>query len=152
MNEKNQRKYEELKKKQQEHMKIKKWQSNSLFMECIQKIDKIDIIPETQCELLLNRVEDIIPITLAGHVDWNKMKHERETISYRQIENYLETHENYYVIWNNCDLPIIKCDLQSIIEHFVDFETVDFSYLAISEDLNVILEAVKFGYVNMGIL
>ena len=63
MNEKNQRKYEELKKKQQEHMIIKKWQSNSLFMECIQKIDKIDIIPETQCELLLNKVEDIIPKT-----------------------------------------------------------------------------------------
>ena len=152
MNEKIQRKYEELKKKQQEHMKNIKWQSNELFMECIQKINKIDIIPETQCERLLNRVEEIIPMTLSGHVDWNKMKHGRETISYGQIENYLETHTNYFVIWNNCDLPIIKCDLQSIIDYHVDFEAVDFGYLAISEDLNVILEAVKFGCVNMGIL
>ena len=151
LDKKTKKRNEYLKKKKQEEIKKNKWRNNVLFMECIRKIGEANIISDGYCKSLLERLTNIISINSAGHVDWHEAKCDKSVVEYNQLSDYVDVSKQYYIIWDDYDLPVIKCRLQYIIDNFEDIEAVTFSCLVISEDFKVILESKKFGYINIGI-
>ena len=152
MNEDTKKRYELLKKKQQEQMKSSKWQHNNLFMECVQKLNEVEMISDEQCKLIIGKISAMISLYSSGHINWSDTKYKKNRIAYSQLGNYVDTLKDYYIIWDNYDLPAIKCKLQYIINNSDDVEAVSFSYLIISENFNVIMESEKFGYLNVCII
>ena len=152
MNEDAKKRYEYLKRKQKEQIKLYKWQHNNLFMEFVKKIDEIQIISDDECKLLIDRFSGSILFYSSGRINWNDSKWKKNKVSYLELGNYVDSSKDYYVIWDNYDLPVIKCKLQSIINNADDIESVAFSYLIISEDYKVIMESEKFGFLNLCII
>lgn len=151
LDDKNQKRYEYLKKKKNEEIEQNKWRNNELFMDFIQKIDDVNVISDGYCKLLLERLTNIVSINSAGHIDWYEAKCDKGVVEYDQLGDYVDVSKQYFIIWDDYDLPVIKCRLQSIIDNVDDIEAVTFSYLVISEDFKVILESKKFGFINIGI-
>lgn len=152
MNKETKRRYEYLKKKHQEQLKLNKWQHNALFMEIVNKISEISIISDNESKLLIERLSSFFSFYSSGHINWNESKCKKKKVSYVELSDYVDISKDYYVIWDNYDLPAVKCKLQSIINNVDDVEAVAFGYLIISEDFKVIMESEKFGFVNMCIL
>lgn len=152
MNEDAKKRYEYLKRKQKEQIKLYKWQHNNLFMEFVKKIDEIQIISDDECELLIDKFSGSILFYSSGRINWNDSKWKKNKVSYLELGNYVDLSKDYYVIWDNYDLPVIKCKLQSIINNADDIESVAFSYLIISENYKVIMESEKFGFLNLCII
>ena len=152
MDENAKRRYEYLKKKNQEKNKQERWENNTLFMECIQKIGDFKMISENECEQLLEKISLAIPFFYSGHIKWDETKCEKKIVEYDQLKNYIDVSKYYYVIWDDYEIPPIKCRLQSIIDNVDDVEAVSFGYLIISDDYKIVLESKKFGSVNFGIL
>ena len=152
MNEDAKKRYAYLKRKQNEQTKLYKWQHNNLFMEFVKKIDEIQIISDDECKLLIDRFSSSILFYSSGRINWNASKWKKHKVSYLELGNYVDLSKDYYVIWDNYDLPVIKCKLQSIINNADDIESVAFSYLIISENYKVIMESEKFGFLNLCII
>ena len=152
MNEDAKKRYEYLKKKQHEQIKLNKWRHNKLFMEFVKKIKEIEIISDDECKPLIDKFSDSISFYSSGHIDWNDSKWKKNKVSYLELGNYVDSSKDYYVIWDNYDLPIVKCKLQSIINNADDIEAVAFSYFIISEDFKVLMESEKFGFLNLCII
>ena len=152
MNEDAKKRYEYLKRKQNEQIKLYKWQHNNLFMEFVKKIDDIQIISDDECKRLIDRFSGSILFYSSGRINWNDSKWKKNKVSYLELGNYVDSSKDYYVIWDNYDLPVIKCKLQSIINNADDIESVAFSYLIISENYKVIMESEKFGFLNLCII
>ena len=152
MNEDAKKRYEYLKKKQQEQTKLNKWQHNTLFMEFVKKLSEISIISDDECKLLIERLSGSVSFYSSGHINWDDSKCKKNKVSYIELSDYVDTSKDYYVVWDNYDLPAVKCKLQSIINNADDVEAVAFSYVIISEDLKVIMESEKFGFLNMCII
>ena len=152
MNDDAKKRYEYLKKKQQEQIKLNKWQHNNLFMEFVQNVHEIDIISDDEYKLLIERLSDSISFYSSGHINWNDSKCKKLKVTYLELSDYIDISKDYFVIWDNYDLPVVKCKLQSIINNVDDMEAVAFSYLIISDDFKVIMESEKFGFLNMCII
>lgn len=143
--------YEYLKKINQKKLKEKKWKNNVLFMEFLQSIKEIKIISEKQSKEILDNVYNRFNLYDSGHVIWNTFKGKQEIVSYSDLTKYINIDNNYYIIWDNNDIPMIKCTLKSVIANVDDTEAVSINFLIVSEDYNIILESKKTGYVHMGI-
>ena len=152
MNDDVKKRYEYLKKKQQKQIQLNKWQQNNLFMEFVQNINEIVIIPEEKYKLLIEKLPSSISFYASGHINWKDSKCKKNKVSYLELSNYVDVSKEYYVIWDDYDLPVVKCKLQSIINNVDDVEAVAFSYLIISEDFKNIMESEKFGFLNMCII
>ncbi|MBP3801656.1 MAG: hypothetical protein J6I85_06530 [Clostridia bacterium] len=144
--------YEYLKRINQEKIKENKWKNNVLFMEFIQSIKEFNIIFENQSKEILDNVYNRFNLYDSGHVIWNNFKGKQEIVSYSDLTKYINVDNNYYIIWDNNDIPMIKCTLKSVIDNVDDTEAVSINFLIVSEDYNIILESKKTGYVHMGIL
>lgn len=123
-----------------------------LFMECLHKVGDVSVVSEEQYKLLFETFLGTIPINEAGHVDWTKIKCEKIRVAYNQLKDYADSFMNCYIIWNDYDLPPIKCKIQSVINNSDEFESVAFSYIALSEDFKLVFESEKFGFVNLGVM
>lgn len=152
MNDDAKKRYEYLKKKQQEQIKLNKWQHNNLFMEFVQKINEITIISDDECKQLIERLSGSVSFFASGHINWKDSKYKKNKVSYLELSDYTDISKEYYVIWDDYDLPVVKCKLQSIINNVDDVEAVAFSYLILSEDFKVIMESEKYGFLNMCII
>ncbi len=152
MNEEAKKRYEYLKKKQQEQIKLNKWKNNNLFMEFVQNVYEIDIISDDEYKLLIERLSYSISFYSSGHINWKDSKCKKNKVTYLELSDYVDISKDYYVIWDNYDLPAVKCKLRSIINNADDIEAVAFSYLIISDDFKVIMESEKFGFLNMCII
>ena len=62
-----------------------------------------------------------IPISDAGHIVHEKANGIIE-LSYEQLGDYLDLYEDYYVIWDNSELPAVKCKLFRVVENIDSIE------------------------------
>ncbi len=146
------KKYEILKELSRTKNKHNKWKENLLFVEFIEKLDSYEMLSEMDSELISEKLSYSVCISEGGHVIWDKLKCNNLVIKYEKISGCIDVSKQYYVLWNNLDLPIIKSRLKSIINYVEDLEAVDFDYLLISEDFDIIMEAKKNGYVRIGFI
>ena len=65
--------------------------------------------------------------------------------TYEELENYVCLENYYYIIWDDSNIPIVKCKLRFIKENVDALEAVSFSFLLVSEIENSVFESKKFG-------
>lgn len=70
-------------------------------------------------------------------------------LSYEQLGDYLDLYEDYYVIWDNSELPAVKCKLFRVVENIDSIEAVAMNFFIISETASTVMESVKFGKVHL---
>ena len=110
MNEDQRNRLAKLKLANAEYMKETQWQNNTLLQECLAVLSSYRIVKNGQ------EITDVMSI-----VNSDKVK------IVRHSENLLldKTH-NYYVVWDNGQVPIVECDGRSILENYDDVLAVAF--------------------------
>ncbi len=145
MDENLKRKYELLKKKKQEELQKNSWKRNTMFCEFIEKLPELEFVPEEKAKEIVEQIDSDFPLSIAGHIDSEKVDCCREIVTYEELENYVCLENYYYIIWDDSNIPIVKCKLRFIKENVDDLEAVSFSFLLVSEIENSVFESKKFG-------
>ena len=145
MDENVKRKYELLKKKKQEELQKNSWKRNTMFCEFIEKLPELEFVPEEKAKEIVEQIDSDFPLSIAGHIDSEKVDCCREIVTYEELENYVCLENYYYIIWDDSNIPIVKCKLRFIKENVDDLEAVSFSFLLVSEIDNSVFESKKFG-------
>lgn len=110
---------------------------NELLRECLEKITDAEIIEENA------ETENILDL-MSSHfqIEYHHVKSSYE-ISLNDVP--LDNNGKYYIIWDNADLPILKCSGASVLEYAEDLFAVDFDTYIVSEDFSEIIHHDESG-------
>ena len=124
MHEEQRRKLQALKSRNKEHIKELQLKNNTLYQECLNAIRTYCIVGDKAA------IDHILKI--ASDQKIKKVHHpDRPT---------LDKNRSYYVIWDNGQVPVIKCSGNDIMEHWDDVIAVAFDTCFVdSEDENGVL-------------
>lgn len=151
MNDELKRKFEKLKDINKEKNKNKERENNILFKECMEALHNDGFILDNEEELLVyNDFKNKLVFTPWG-IDWEGGK-KIKNIKHIQFESELKeicSKDNYYIIWGK-GLPIIRCGLNSIINHLDDIRAVDADTWLFSTDYNEVIEFYHEGRITLG--
>lgn len=104
--------------------------NNELLQDCLKKITDVEIIYESEeTEILLNLME------IRFKIEYHHIKGSHEIGN----EVFFNAEQKYYVIWDNADIPILKCSGASVLQCMDDLFAVDFDTYIISEDFMEII-------------
>lgn len=123
-------KLEQLKEKNRLLSQRKKRGSNRLFQACIQTLNTVSVVEDE---------EMIRQMFLKAHAN----------DTYSQIECKLEllAGKDYYIIWDNAELPIIKCKGKDILMCVDDVFAVSFDTYIVAEDFSECFHSDDMGKV-----
>ncbi len=141
-------KYENLKRKNQLRIEQNRWKTNVLFLEFLESLKEYELLSFDSTRIIYDKLLNAVPISVAGHIEQEKVNGMIE-LSYEQLGDYIDLNEDYYVIWDNSELPAVKCKLFHVVENIDSIEAVAMNFFIISETTNVIMESVKFGKVHL---
>ena len=142
------KKYEILKAKNEGMKFEKKWKSNKLFMECIDLLKKCMIMSKEESEALFQQFQGLVPIRY-GRVDWKKMTNYAKT-SIEEIKQSCNRDKEYYILWDDYDVPCVHCCLQTIIDNIDDVLAVTSNTWLLSEAKDEIIEFYHEGEIVYG--
>lgn len=124
MNEGQRNRLVELKLENQKHRKKLQWKNNALMQECLNTLGNYQIISDEDA------VHSILEIANSERIE--RIHHSDKPM--------LKKNHSYYVIWDNEELPIIKCNGHDILENWIDVIAVAFDTCFVdSEDETGIL-------------
>ena len=141
-------KYEILKAKNEEKIFENNWKSNKLFMECINLLKKSMVLSKEEGEALFQEVQGLVPVQ-NGRVDWKNMANYAKT-SVEEIKQSSRRDKEYYILWDNYDVPCVQCSLQTIIDNIDDILAVAFDTWILSESKDEIIEFHHEGEIVSG--
>ncbi|MEY8351495.1 hypothetical protein AALF16_25180 [Bacillus cereus] len=104
----------------------------TLLEECIEALGQnIRILSKEEREMVLTNFETTFPITQRGRIEWSKIAQCIEINTIDEITSYLnscynEYNKKVYLIWDEGTLPIIKTDLDKVLEVIDDVTAVSF--------------------------
>lgn len=110
MNEEQRNRLAKLKLANADYMKEIQWQNNSLLQECLAVLSSYRIVKNEQ------EIADIMSIANSDKI---KTVHHSDNL-------LLDRTRNYYVVWDNGQVPIVECDGRSILENYDDILAVAF--------------------------
>ena len=151
MDEVSKERYENLKRKNQLRIEQNRWKSNVFFHEFLDSIKEYEVLSLDSTRIIYDKLLKAIPISVAGHIEQEKANGMIE-LSYEQLGDYVDLHEDYYVIWDNSELPAVKCKFFHVVENIDSIEAVAMNFFIISETINAVMESVKFGKVHLYLL
>lgn len=151
MNEEMRKKYDELKKKNRINSIQNEWGNNMLLQECI-GYTGAKILNHEEGNKILEEIQEKIPFTVYGRVDFDKFKFQNIIESISSIHELITISEEFYVMWDNVNLPCLKSELNSIIKFIDDVKAVSFDTWVVSLDYNTIIEFYHEGEITLGIL
>ena len=99
-----------LKSVNKEYIKKLQWKSNVPLQECLNNLETYQIISD---ETIIKHI-----VKIAGNIEIKRMSH----LDIPMIEK----NHDYYIIWDNERVPIIKCKGNDIIENWDDVLAVAF--------------------------
>ena len=102
MNDEQRKKLKALKSQNKEYIKKLQWEKNALLQECLKAIKNYSIIND---EITINQLLEIANDTKIVHHS------DRPT---------LEKNHSYYVVWDDEQVPIIKCNGNDILNNWDD--------------------------------
>lgn len=143
--------YENLKKKNLLRLEQNRWKTNKFLLEFLESIKEYELLSFDSTRIIYDKLLNAIPISDAGHIVQEKANGIIE-LSYEQLGDYLDLYEDYYVIWDNSELPAVKCKLFRVVENIDSIEAVAMNFFIISETASTVMESVKFGKVHLYIL
>lgn len=149
MDEKTKQYYEGLKNKQKRRNKNIEYMNNTLLQECLKSLeDKAYELTETEEKDVFELFGSLIPMNEWGGIDWNSINNYEYIDEYSLLSNFVNNNE-YYILWGH-GLPILRCDLSSIISNIEDITAVDFDTWLLSTDYSEIIENHHEGIIRYG--
>lgn len=100
----------------------------TLFEECIAALKNYSIVEDNK---LIDQILSNLNLTFYGKVDFSKYADSHE-VSLNEI-HMLSGEKEYYVIWTDAEIPIIKCNIDDILDNIDD----------------VLIEEIKMFFPNM---
>ena len=150
MNEVKKTRYEELKEKNKEKAKKLAWKNNVLLQECLEALGDYGYILNTkESKEILDLFYKSVPISQYSRVDFEKID------SSKNIDNASELliqskNKEFYIIWDELNLPIVKSKLNKIINSIDDVVAVSFDTWLLSTNMNEIIEFYHEGEIKLG--
>lgn len=133
MNEIIKKRYQELKDRNSNFVREKKWESNALLQECLLALDnnKKIINIEQQQQILTKFNSDLTKLT-----DSYRKK------SIKTIQELLPQwiNKSVYIIWDKEDLPIIQTDFECALDNIDDIIAVAFETWVVAIEMNQFIQ------------
>lgn len=124
----------------------------TLTEECIEALGKnITILDEEEKGIIMDMFLQLVPLTKWGRINWGDMsiKH-----NFKTPESILEKCEDaeYYIIWSDPTKPIIKSNLNNIIEKDNIYEVLAVApnTWLLSYDFSSVIEFFHEGEITVG--
>ena len=150
MNEEMKKKYDELKKKNRITSIQKSWENNMLLQDCIESTGG-KVLPYDDGNKISEEVQSKIPF-LNGRVDFSRFKYKNRMNTISSINELINSSIEFYVMWDEANLPCLKIELKDIINSIDDITCVSFDTWVVSLDHNIIIELYHEGEITLGIL
>ena len=136
---------------------LKFYDGDTLLKACIEALNpNFIILINSKSEEMFSLLENRFPFTKWGKVDWDKINNKKEVgFEPKKIIPTLKSlKDNYdpivYIFWNNASRPVIKTNLNLVMDHFYD---VMFLETFISNPLDgYIIEVLPSYKTNVGII
>ena len=150
MNEEMKKKYDELKKKNRITSIQKSWGNNVLLQECIESTGA-KVLPYDDGNKISEEIQSKIPF-LNGRVDFSRFKYKNSINTISSINELINSSTEFYVMWDEANLPCLKLELKDIINFIDDVTCVSFDTWVVSSDYNTIIEFYHEEEIMLGIL
>lgn len=144
------KKYDELKEKNRITSIQKSWANNVLLQECIEYTGA-KVLPYDDGNKISEEIQRKIPF-LNGRVDFSRFKYKNNINTISGINELINSSREFYVMWDEANLPCLKLELKDIINFIDDVTCVSFDTWVVSSDYNTIIELYHEGEIILGIL
>ena len=150
MNEIEKKRYEELKEKNKEKSKELAWKNNVLLQECLEELGDASYILNTkESKKILDLFYKSVPISKHSRVDFEKIDLSNNIANASELLIQANNKE-FYIIWDELNLPIVRSKLTNIINSIDDVIAVSFDTWLLSTNINEIIEFYHEGEINIG--
>jgi hypothetical protein len=129
-----------------------------LFRECLEALG-VSMLPEQEAEKISELFIHMYPITEWGKIDWDKID-KKIDIGYEPqnivpaLEKLLQgrVDKTVYIEWSTGGLPVIKADLDKVIEFFDDVTCVAFEKFIFNPTVGYIIEVLPSYKMSVGLV
>ena len=120
----------------------------SLLEECINSLKIMDkqIILENNCkQLIINNMKNLVQFNKWGRIEWIQYINviDIETSQLHKIKG------DFYIIWNEIELPILKTNMRNILDNLDDVLAVDYDTWLLACDNSSIIEFYHNGDIKL---
>ena len=150
MDKEKRKRYQLLKEKNRTKVKEWNWQKNILFQECIDSLDEYNMLSLEETEVLYKQLRYNFPMTDYGCIDWKKVRDVIIIKSISDIFDIFNKNYEYYILWEQQELPCVSCKLSKIMDNIDDVLAVSFDTWLLSKDKKEIIEFHHEGKVVYG--
>lgn len=140
-------------------MESKFLENRPLFKECLDALNT-KLLPEQDSDKLTETFNTMFPLTEWGKIDWDKIN-KKIDIGYDpkdiipNLKKLLGTSffdMTAYIEWSTGGLPVIKTNMNDIVNNFDDVTCVAFEKFIFNPDLGYILEILPGDKMTIGIV
>lgn len=121
-----------------------------LLQDCIESTGG-KVLPYDDGNKISEEVQSKIPF-LNGRVDFSRFKYKNRMNTISSINELINSSIEFYVMWDEANLPCLKIELKDIINSIDDITCVSFDTWVVSLDYNIIIELYHEGEITLGIL
>lgn len=151
MNDELKRKYELLKQRNKKKLMSLEFESDVLFQECKNVLNKCTILSLNESEEIFSKFENFYPILSSGSIDWKNFKGRSIKISnVSELNAYINKFSKYYILWDKNNIPCISCNFCEILKNVDDVLAVSFNTWLLSMDYKEVIEFYHLGNITIG--
>ncbi len=150
MNEEKRKRYQLLKEENRLKVKECNWKQNVLFKECIDSLNHYRILSLDETGALFQQLRFNFPMSQYGSIDWKKVNDVTVIKKISDIFEIFDKSDEYYILWEQQELPCVRCKLEKIIDNIDDVLAVSFDTWLLSKDKKEIIEFHHEGKVVYG--
>ena len=151
MNDELKKKYELLKQRNKKKLMSLEFESDVLFQECKNVLNKCTILSLNESKEIFSRFENLYPILSSGSIDWKNFKGNLIKISnVLELSTNINKSSKYYILWDKNNVPCILCDFNKILKNIDDVLAVSFNTWLLSMDYKEVIEFYHLGNITIG--
>lgn len=151
MNDELKRKYELLKQRNKKKLMSLEFESDVLFQECKNVLNKCTILSLNESKEIFSKFENFYPILSSGSIDWKNFKGRSIKISnVSELNAYINKFSKYYILWDKNNIPCISCNFCEILKNVDDVLAVSFNTWLLSMDYKEVIEFYHLGNITIG--
>jgi len=121
----------------------------TLLDECLEVLNDYEKIEDENHKKLEIKFHSLVKFTSWGRINWDILKDNTIIDDIEKLKkNYGSL--NFYIIWGEIDLPIIKCEFSNIIDNLDDVLAVSFDTWLLSYDKKIVIEFYHDGEITVG--
>lgn len=123
-----------------------------LFEECIDSLgDKSRIYSREKSQELAKKMVDEFNFTKWGRVDWSLLQDKFIIDESSELVKYTTAlDDNYFIIWNAYNIPVVEATIGDIIRNFEDIIAVGFDTWIVNFDKRINIENYHVGEITIG--